>query len=239
MKKYRKMSNLAWYVFLSIVVAMELAIFGGILLIFSYMSKKPFSIVFQEFLPFLLIILIKIFAFLYVISRANKSNRSNKVLAKMENDFKKKLKRTIKNKFGVAAYFQFNLDLNQMDLYESDILKNLLSEIPPDSKELRCQLYTTLGLYALKNDDFNNAIRNFRLALETHSNSIICLTWLAETYELIGDDLNSIDSYKRAANISENIDPALIDYYKEQINYVEKNGPRKSPPIGGLRYGTF
>lgn len=149
------------------------------------------------------------------------------------------MKKFFKNKFGIASWFQINPDLNLMDSHESDIIKDLLSEITPENKELRYQLYATIGLYSLKNDEFKKAIENFCLAIEMNPKSIICYTWLAETYELIGDDINSINSYKRAENISENIDPTLSDYFEEQIHIVEKNGPRKSPPITGLKYGTF
>ena len=239
MNKYKKISNRAWYGFLSIIIAMELAIFAGVIYLDSLMMKKPFSVAFKEFIPYSIVILITLFAFLFVMSRANKSNRSNKMLARMENDFKRQLKKSLKNKFGIASWFQINLDLNLMDSHESDIIKDLLSEIPPDNKESRYQLYATIGLYSLKNDDFKKAIKNFSLAIETNPKSIICHTWLAETYELIGDDINSINSYKRAEKISENIDPTLLDYFEEQINIVEKNGPRKSPPITGLKYGTF
>ncbi len=239
MNKYRKISNWAWYGYLSIIIAMELALFAGIIYLDSFMTKKPFSVVLKEFIPFSIIIFITLLVFLFVIFRANKSNRSNKMLAKMENDFKRQLKESIKNKFGSATYFQINPDLNLMDSHESDIIKSLLSEIPSDNRELRYLLNATLGLYSLKNDDFKKAITNFRLAIETNPTSIICLTWLAETYELIGDELNSIDSYQRAATLSKKISANLLDYFQEQKNIIEKNGPRKLPPITGIRYGSF
>ena len=171
--------------------------------------------------------------FLYYLS--NKSNRPNFRLAQLEDDYKEELKTTVRNKFGRAIYSQINPDLHSIDSDQSDIIKQLLSECSSNDNFLKYLLHATLGMYSLKNENEKNAIANFKSALVFNPDSIICLTWLAETYELVGDAENALAIYKRALMLS----PSIKRYFSKQIDIVENKGPRKKPPVTGFRYMAY
>jgi tetratricopeptide (TPR) repeat protein len=89
-----------------------------------------------------------------------------------------------------------------------------------DNIELKFYLYSLLGLYSIKSENVTKAIENFQMALSLRPDRIICKTWLAEAYELIGDASQAIAIYKGILAQNGNKDLMLSGYFNEQIKKI-------------------
>jgi len=158
-------------------------------------------------------------------------------MAKLEEKFKRDLKQCIKTHLGIHALLNLNPDINQIDITQSEMISKLIETEAKDNIELKFYLYSLDGLYAIKSENVTKAIESFITAISIKSDCIICKTWLAEAYELIGDATQAIKTYDEI--LSQNKDKTLSYYFAEQIKIVSEKGPRKLPPMTGLRYAIF
>lgn len=106
------------------------------------------------------------------------------------------------------------------------------------NKALRFHIFNKLFKYHFIDENYGKSIKALKFALEIRPDDIITNVCLAETYEYIGNGEKAIETYENTKNMC-SLSSKLSSYMDEQIKRVSQKGPRKAPPIPGIRYGTF
>jgi tetratricopeptide (TPR) repeat protein len=231
-------SNKNFYKSLALAISSQCIALFGLLYFVSWLTGRSIIDILYDL--WILIFTIPIVGiFLIILKLGSRSSRNNKEMAKIENEFKRSLKKCIKKRLGKHALVNLNPDLNSIDVYHSEIIKNLIETEAKNKTELKYYLYSLLGLYSLKSDNVSKAIDSFLSATSFNPDCIMTKTWLAEAYELIGDASQAIKTYEELLDQTKKMSISLFDYFSAQIKIVKEKGPRKLPPMTGLRYVSY
>lgn len=143
--------------------------------------------------------------------------------------------------YGFSVYLKYRLDnLNQISSFTEDFFLILLPERPTHMDDsLTFSLYIKLAEYSLKDGAYQ--IEKFYLekALEKRPGNLVAHFRLAVVYERLGDGQRAIEHYKSTSGDSYGITDQLKRFITLQISRVAADGPRKEPPIPGLRFLTW
>ncbi len=184
-------------------------------------------------LTFLLII------FYFYFPTPPSSNRSNRELARLEENLESTAKEVIISNLGKTLYLELNANFASINVNQTDICEKLLKleEVSNDT-ELKFHIYFKLFKFFFIDESYQKSISSLNSAIEINPNNIISRISLAETYEYIGNGEKAIDAYKKLFEIN-HISNSLKNYINAQIERVVQKGPRKGPPMTGFRYMTY
>ncbi len=167
------------------------------------------------------------------------SSRKNRAIAILEEKQERKAKEIILETLGKKIYLELNPNFNPININQINLCKDLLKqEFVRSDDNLRFHIYLKLYKFYIIDENYSGAIEALKSSLKIKQNDIISKICLAETYESIGNGEEAIKVYTGIkASVSNS--QKIVEYVVEQIRRVEKDGPRKAPPITGFRYMTY
>ena len=197
------------------------------------------SVVLQFAIHILVIAAISLPLFYFLFFKDFVSNRKNKVLALLEEIQERKAKETILETLGKRIYLELNPNFNPININQINLCKDLLKqEFVSSDDHLEFYIYRKLYKFYIIDENYSGAIEALKSSLKIKPNDVISKICLAETYESIGNGEEAIKVYTEIKDSVSN-SHKLVEYVVEQIRRVEKDGPRKAPPITGFRYMTY
>ena len=175
----------------------------------------------------------------FLIFRARKSDRTNLELAGLEERQENEAKKILIDKLGKEIFLNLNPIANAMNVNQTDLCNDLLMQDEVKSNgELSFHLHLKRYWFHFVDGDYLKAIKALESALEIHSTDLITNVRLAEAYEYLGNAEKAVDIYSTIMDFS-SISSKLKEYIGRQIERVRQEGPKKAPPMPGLRYMTY
>ena len=156
----------------------------------------------------------------------------------LDDNFEKTVNDVIIKRFGEETYLKlYQEELNQIAVDAVVICQDLLrqDEVTQD-EELKFYLYTKLAKFYIKDDQYDKALGSLKKALSIKPDNLLINMRIAEVYEWIGAKADAIGSYEAALGASPMVSLQFREYITSQIQRVKTEGPRKKPPMRGLRY---
>ena len=179
-----------------------------------------------------------VFISYFLILEARKSDRANLELAGLEEQQENEAKKILVDKLGKQIFLNLNPAANAMNVNQTDLCNDLLMQDEVKSNgELSFHLHLKRYWFHFVDGDYLKAIKALVSALEIHSTDLITNVRLAEAYEYAGKGEKAVDIYSTIMDFS-SISSKLKEYIGRQIERVRQEGPKKAPPMPGLRYMT-
>ncbi len=187
----------------------------------------------------LLMVILIIAIYYFLAQKIPSSDRICRELALLENEIEYESYTTITKTLGDRIYRELNPALASIDINQTDLCKELLNqnEVKNDSI-LKFHIYLKLYRFYFMSESFDNALNALKSALDLDAEKIIVRIWLAEAYEYTGNGEKAIELYK-SVNIEPSVSSCISSYIDKQIERINHEGPRKAPPLSGLRYMTY
>ncbi len=180
-------------------------------------------------------ILYQVYFFRLLISGEKRSDLEFNYFKNMKN---KLLFEEIKRKYGFLCYLKFRIDeYSQFRNFQTKILFDMLNY--SNSCKIGNLVYFKLAEIARLSDSTEKEKVFLEKALDSKKEDVYYNILLAICYEKLGDGIMAIKRYEMVINLCGNISEALKSYIEKQINRVKSNGPRRKPPIPGLRFLTW
>ena len=118
-----------------------------------------------------------------------------------------------------------------------EICQELLSRKEcSENKDLEFHLRIKLAKFLMKEDRYNNAIEELKVAVSMRPKDLIANLFAGENYERIGESQSAIRHYTSALNDPDVSSPYIREFVESQIKRVQNKGPRKAGPQTGFRY---
>jgi tetratricopeptide (TPR) repeat protein len=157
-----------------------------------------------------------------------------------ESLLKKRENSLIRKFLGMGELVRFKLDrLNNIVTYGWDIYKKLLEHSNNKNKSNSFCLNHIAADLSRKEGDIKKE-RNYLLnAVASNPDDLISNFRLAVTFEREGRPEESIKYYRRALAASSNSSFELKEFINRQITRVKEKGPKKIPPVPGLRFMSW
>ena len=236
-RKNRKEGKLISFLLLLIITLFVIPAYIILLRVLPF-SFSSIEIVIFPILFLIIEVLTCFFLYRYYL-KALSSDRKNKELASLENVRENESKEKICEILGKRIYIELNPNVTPMNVYQTNLCKELLKQDEvKNNNALKFHIYNRLYKFHFIDEEYIKAIEALKSALAINSSEIIVNVCLAETYEYIGRGDKAIKTYE-TTKIMCSLSSNLTKYIDNQIERVRKKGPRKAPPITGLRYGTF
>jgi tetratricopeptide (TPR) repeat protein len=150
-------------------------------------------------------------------------------------DFEKTADETILQKMGREAYQQLYLEELASLTLDGFFQECANNQAVKDDGELRCYILAKKANFEAKEDDYARAEECLREALALKPQTFLLWMRLAEVSERLGAGAEAISAYEHALTLAPE-KPQIMEYLRAQIRLVQTRGPRKQPPMQGLRY---
>jgi hypothetical protein len=157
-----------------------------------------------------------------------------------ESLIKKRINSLIRQYLGIGELIRFKFDcLNNIVTYGWDVHKKLSEYQKNDKEPFGFYLNHIAADLSRKEGDLKKE-RNFLLsAVESCPDELISNFRLAVTFEREGRSEESIKYYRKAFAASSNSSSELKKFINRQITRVIEKGPKKIPPVPGLRFMSW
>jgi tetratricopeptide (TPR) repeat protein len=157
-----------------------------------------------------------------------------------ESLIRKRLSSLIRQYLGIGEMFRFKLDsLNNIVTYGWDVHKKLLEHSNNEKEMFHFYLNHIAADLSRKEGDLKKE-RNYLLnAITSCPDELITNFRLAVTFEREGRSEESIEYYKKALVGLSNSSTELKEFINRQITRVIEKGPKKNPPMPGLRFMSW
>ena len=159
----------------------------------------------------------------------------------MEHLIKKKSNQYAKKYLGRSLYFSYLLDkINNAISTAWDAHQKLLNlKEVIGSDEILFYVYMIGADLSQKEDDTNREKRFLLNAIQLKPNNLVANYRLAVVLEKEGLSIDSIEKYQAATTDPKLSSKRLREHINNQIKRIKEFGPRKSPPIPGLKYMSW
>ncbi|MHB8066897.1 MAG: tetratricopeptide repeat protein [Desulfobaccales bacterium] len=151
------------------------------------------------------------------------------------------IRKAIIRKYGTFVFLQYLMDqTSQIRIFSEDYIVKLLEEKSENiNDDLEFAIYMKLAEFSLKNDNYEKQRAYLEKALEKNPMNLVAHFRIAVSLEGAGMEADAIKHYKAALQDPQGVSEQLKEFLQRQISLVETNGPRKKPPIPGLRFITW
>jgi tetratricopeptide (TPR) repeat protein len=157
-----------------------------------------------------------------------------------ERQIRKQLNSMIRRYLGISEMLRFKLDhLNTIVTYGWDVYKKLLEQ-SNDRKDIFNFYLNHIAADLFRKEGDYKKERNFLLnAVSFCPDELITNFRLAVTFEKEGRSEDAIKYYRNALADISNSSIKLEKFIKKQITRVMEKGPKKIPPVPGLRFMSW
>ena len=143
----------------------------------------------------------------------------------------------IKDKLGPVAYKAWKADQkSEMSWYTDKKWIDLLNE--PEVEEddnLKYAIYIMAGMTAIKLENYERGIEYLKKARLIKPDDMIACVRLAQAFERLGAAFDAIGAYESALK-DKSATPIFRRFISSQIAWIKREGPRKKPPMSGLKH---
>lgn len=152
----------------------------------------------------------------------------------------KMIRSAIRKKYGVFVFLRYLSDqLSQIRTFKEDYIVNLSTIKPECAEDIEFAICIKLAELSIRNGDSENEKKYLERAIEKKPTNLLSHFKLAVYLEGVGLGTDAIDHYKLALQDPYGITNQLRKFISQQISLVENYGPRKKPPMPGLRFLTW
>jgi len=153
----------------------------------------------------------------------------------------KTIKKIIIKTHGKIEFLRYYMEqFSQIGTFQEGLFKELLrNKDIQDNEDFEFTIYVKAANISPKNYNYDNQIKYLQKAIDIKPNDMVANYRMAVSFERIGAGNDAIKYYENALR-----DPCIkSDQLKEfillQISRITAEGPKKKPPILGLRYLTW
>ena len=213
-----------------------LALATGFLIIYLI---QPLFIIFLIAPPFGLIGLVIYQVFIFRYFRGD--HRGDFEYIYREAMIEKIIRKALLRKYGGFVFLKYFIDqTSYITIFKEDYILNLCERKPESvDEDLEFAIYMKLGEFSQKNNSYEKQRTYLAKALEKKPMDLVAHFRMAVSLEGAGMGPGAIEQYEAALNDPQGISEQLKEFIKRQILWVETRGPRKRPPIPGLRFMTY
>jgi hypothetical protein len=207
-------------------------------LLIMYLIPPLFSIlIFSPFFGLIGLVIYQVFAFKYFFG----DRRGDFEFAYRADMIEKIIRKTLIKKYGKFIFLKYLIDQSsQIRIFEEDYIKKLYEEKAENENEyLKFAIDLKLAEFSQKNENYDKERKYLTKALEKNRLNLIANYRMAISFEGADMGPDAIEYYKAALKDPQGISDQLQEFIRRQILLVEKNGPRKRPPVPGLRFITW
>ncbi len=142
---------------------------------------------------------------------------------------------------GRAGFYRWYLDqLSEIPWYEGEMCQKVLMKLQNQANDhLKLPVYVQAAKIAVRGRKYSKALEYLKQALSASPHDFVANLRQAELFEYMGLPSEAISSYEAAIEVSSPISAELRRFVSSQIERVRTKGPRKRPPITGLRRMTW
>lgn len=153
----------------------------------------------------------------------------------------KLIREAIIKKYGWFVFLRYVSDkLSQIRTFKEDYILNLSQEKTGCVNEnLEFAIYLKLAEFSIRNGNYEKGRIYLEKAIEKKPMNLLAHFRLAVSLEESGAGDGAIEHYKSALQDPDDLSDQLKEFIKRQISLVATYGPRKKPPIPGLRFITW
>ncbi len=156
---------------------------------------------------------------------------------------KSEIRKVLINQLGWLTYIHRFLwgEAGEYNWYGNEIFSSydrILNDNADGDERFKFLINLHAGKIAKKRALYSKAITYLNKSVEIKPNDLVSYFILGECYEKQDAVEKAINAYKAGIQDSETVSPYLKDYVLSQIERIKTQGPKKRPPIPGLRHGN-